>query len=76
MTKEAVLPWVYGKIIKLYSPGCKENNKQKKLYSPGCMDNNRQMKLYYPVVIQLLLSYFPYTQGIQHYLYVLAIHTG
>jgi hypothetical protein len=25
--------------MKLFSPGCMENNKQIKLYSPGCMEN-------------------------------------
>ena len=34
--------------MKLYSPGCIDNNKQMKLYSSGCIDNNKQMKLYSP----------------------------
>jgi hypothetical protein len=36
----------YFHIMKLYSPGCIDNNKQMKLYYHGCIDNNRQMKLF------------------------------
>jgi hypothetical protein len=60
-TKEAVLPWVYGKIIKLYSPGCKENNKQKKLYQR----NTASLDCYFPYThgnTAPFVCYFPYTQ--------------
>jgi hypothetical protein len=43
--------------MKLYYPGCMENNKQMELHSTGCIGNNKQMKLDSPVFMNITQKY-------------------